>query len=356
MRLKPDTPTEPVILRFRADAPRCGGGEVRPVLSEEPFPGALIRESPAVAQGMGTVRVRFRIDRSGRPLGIEAQIPATGFRLDASDVAPALATWRFRPGAERRNCELDFRIMAEPVARAAPETLYRYVSFQPLLGRSAPAEVGAAAFERLRPEGANCRPRPDLRVDASPPFERIPQAPGTLSYSFLTYDIDAAGAPRNVRLVSTAGNGMLDRESLRAVAAFRFAPGTARTGCTQYFFRRGEVSGAPLPPEPSAYRRPDATCPKERREWAYTPALVFPEPFNRRGIEGWAVVRYDQAPNGATRNVEAVDYFPARGFADEAVRIIAGARKIGDGRAYSGCIGRVVFELPKNGPPIPKGG
>jgi TonB family protein len=194
-----------------------------------------------------------------------------------------------------------------------------------------------------------------MRVEASPPFERIPQAPGTLSYSFMTYDIDDGGVASNVRLVSSSGNDVLDRESVRAVAAFRFAPG-ARTGCTHYFFRRGGVSEAPPLPEEGPYRRPDATCPKEPPEWAYMPALVFPAAFNRRGVQGWAVVRYDLTPEGATRNVEPLDYAPARGFAEEAVRIVLSARKPGDGRAYSGCIGRVRFELPTDDPRVRKAG
>ena len=343
VQVKPGTPPpEPVIVRFHADPPRCAGAEERPIVREEPFPVALVPSRPVAAGGH--VRISFTIDADGRPLGITAVPWAGGSAVDTSDVAPAFAAWRFPAGAERRNCEIDFRIAPEPVGSAAAETLYRFLAIHPATRRYAPGSVGSAAFERIRPEGSNCRPRPNMRSQAFPPFELIPQPPGTISYSFMTFDIDGEGRARSVRLVSSSGNGRLDRESVRATEAFRFAPG-ARTGCTQYFFRRGGPMAPPPAPEQDVYRRPGASCPAGETAWAQMPRLVFPVPFNRRGIEGWAIVRYDVGADGVTRNVETVDFAPAAEFGAQAALIVRQARKAASEGGYSGCVERVIFRL-----------
>jgi TonB family protein len=349
--IKPPPPPQPAIARFEAEAPRCDGAEVRPTVREEPFPVPLTAGRQGLPGG-GRVTVRFRIDPMGRPLGIAVERGSPS--LDISDVAPALAAWRFPAGRERSSCTIAFRAVVEPVATAEPATLYRFLALHPSTRRYTPPGIGTAAFERIRPAGSTCRPRPPIRVEVYPPFETIVLPPGTTGYSFMTYDIDAAGRARNVRLVSSSGHARLDSESVRATGAFRFAPG-ARTGCTQYFYRLGTPMAPPPPPDEDAYQPAGATCPADSPEWAQMPRLVFPVPFNRRGIEGWAVVRYDVGPNGETRNVEAVDYAPAAEFAEQAARIVDEGRKPADGRGYSGCMERVIFRLPQAGTPPEEG-
>ncbi|HEX8216285.1 MAG TPA: TonB family protein, partial [Allosphingosinicella sp.] len=120
-----------------------------------------------------------------------------------------------------------------------------------------------------------------------------------------------------------------------------------RKGCTYAFHRRQtEPLRAPPPPEEAAFRPADATCPSERPAWAHMPPLVFPEEFRRRAIEGWAVLRYDVAPWGATGNVSVLASEPAAAFGEQAVRIVSGARRAAGTQGYTGCVTRVIFILP----------
>jgi hypothetical protein len=349
---------EPVIVRFRADPPRCGGAEARPTLAEEPFPTGYPSWTPPRREAApGSVLVRFRIAADGRPLDIRAERRPGGPPVETSDVAPAFAAWRFQPGRERRDCEALFSMETSPVDAADEETLYRFLALHPASRQPLLGSVGHAAFRRIVPAGSSCaEPRPNVRLQAYPPFEEIPQAQGTVSYSFMRYDIGRDGRTRNVALVSTSGNAVLDRESLRAIRMSRFEPGV-RTGCAHYFFRRQpEPMPAPAVPEEAAYRTEDATCPKEEPGWAYMPPLEFPANFNRRGIEGWAIVRFDIAPDGTTRNVRTLDFAPAADFGERGARIVRTGRKNAADRGYEGCIARVIFRLPRGPELPPKGG
>lgn len=350
-------PDGPAIVRFRPGPTACAGAVQRPTLAEEPYPSGRPFWNASREAAEGTVILRFRIDSTGRPLGIAADRPRGGPMVDSSDVAPAFAAWRFPPGGERHGCEIRFRIEAVPVADADEETLYRFLALHPASGQPRLNSVGAAAFARVRPAGGDCfTDRPNLRLQAYPPFERIAQPHGTVSYSFLTHDIGADGRTRDIRLVSSSGNAALDRESIAAVRRTRFQP-SARTGCLHHFYRRqNEPMPAPALPDRDAYRPADATCSRGERPWASIPALVFPPAFNRRGVQGWAVVRYDVAASGATRNVTVVASEPAEAFGEQALRIVRAAREPAQDTAVTGCIARVIFRLPAPGEADPKGG
>jgi len=341
-------PPEPAIVRFRAGEARCdGSGAERPVLTEEPFNGASFAP-PAAPAGAAPdeVRLSFRIAADGRPLGIKAerrlQLP-----IDTRDVAAAFAAWRFAPGPERSGCTAAFRVEAVPVSRADPPALHRFLALQALAGSPIPA-AARAAFRRAMPAGSTCfDPRPNVRLQAFPAFEEIPQPPGTASYSFVGYEIAADGSTRGARIASSSGNRMLDRQSLAAIGRTRYQPGI-RKGCNYPFYRRqAEPLRPPPPPEEAAFRPEGATCPAERPQWAHMPELVFPEEFRRRAIEGWAVVRYDVAPWGATGNVTVAASEPAAAFGEQAVRIVSSARKPPGGQGFTGCVVRVIFVLPE---------
>jgi TonB family protein len=341
------------VASFRPGTARCRGSEEPLELTELPL--------PAVASGGGRspapapIRVQFRIDGQGRPLGIVAapRSDRAGFYFDSSDVIPALAASRFRSGPERTGCIIAYDVQIAPVEQADPATLYRLVALQIPSGRPA---FRRSVFDRTKPRGSNCFDDGgvNVRLRAYPAFEEIRQAPGTVSYSFLAFDLDSGGRPRNARLLGSAGNAELDRRSLEAVRASRFTP-LARQGCTYSYWRRPtDPLGAPEPPEQEAFRPEGSNCPKEKSPWAYVPPLGFPPEFQRRGIEGWAILAYDVAPWGATGNVRVMAAEPAAAFGEQGRRVVAGAREAPTNTGHVGCLTRVVFRMPRGqaGPPL----
>jgi TonB family protein len=330
------------IISFRAGRARCRGGEEALLLNEPPLPvvapwGAGTRLSP--------VTLSFRIDSGGRPLSIseEPRLAGTSAYFNRGDMIAAFAASRFRDGAERSGCTITYEAKAEPVETAELGALYRFVALQPPPQFSVRHKI----FERTTPAGSTCfnDPRLNVRLRAYPAFEEIPQAPGSLSYSFVGFDLDRGGRPRDARLLGSSGNQELDRQSLDAVRRSRFSP-IAKRGCIYSYWRRQtDPLRAPEMPPADAYPADPARCPKEGSPWAYMPPLTFPSEFERRGIEGWAVVRFDVAPWGAVGNVSALAAEPAAPFGQQAVQILSGARKPPSGQGYSGCVARVLFKI-----------
>jgi TonB family protein len=211
------------------------------------------------------------------------------------------------------------------------------------------SEVGRPAFERAKPAGTTCfDPRPSVRMLAFPAFEEIEQPAGTVHFSWLAHDIGPDGRVRNVRLLGSSGNDELDRRSRAAISRSRFQPG-ARTGCVFEYHRRAvEPMPAPPPPEEESFRAAGATCPQEEPQWLHMPPLDFPAAFNRRSIEGWAIVSYDLAPWGETGNVRVLAAEPAAVFGDQAARIVREARTAGGDSGFVGCTARVIFLMPRD--------
>jgi TonB family protein len=338
-------PADPgsAIMSFRAGRASCQGGEEALLLDEPPLPVAT-SWGPRMAVPAPII-LRFRIDLDGRPLSIAEQ-PRTngeGPYFNRRDVIAAFAASRFRAGPERRDCTIAYEAKAEPIEQAELATLYRFMALQP-----APTFAARRAiFERTKPAGSTCfdEPRINVRLRAYPAFEEIPQAPGRLSYSFLGFDLDAQGRPQNVRLLGSAGNEELDRQSLEAVRRSRFSP-VAKRGCTYSYWRRQTEPLLPpeLPPQDS-YRPDNSTCPKDGSPWAHMPSLSFPPEFERRGIEGWAIVKFDLAPWGGVGNVSVLAAEPAAPFGQQAAQIVSLARKPPSGQGHTGCIARVRFKL-----------
>lgn len=336
-----DRENAPNLAVFRPGEARCGGAVQRAVHLEQPRPTA-VPFPPGVPQS--PVSIRFRLDSTGRPLGLTL-VPPGPPGLDATDLLPALAVSRFAPGTERGDCEIVVDVEILPVSDAPPPVLHQYL----VLGANRSpwaASAARAAFERTIPAASDCfRPSPNVRLRAYPAFETIPQAPGTTSYAALAFDIDAEGRPVNARVTDSSGNRELDRQSLEALSQSRFQPG-ARRGCTYPYWRRGDTNqNAPELPASAAFRQEDADCPEDRR-LANLPPLQFPPGFERRNVEGWAIVRYDVAPWGATGNVRALAAEPAAPFGEWAANIVRQARQPESERGYRGCVARVRFVLP----------
>jgi TonB family protein len=337
------------VASFHSGPARCEEGEEGLLMNEPPFP--QVSATASTMPPPDPVVLRFRIDSAGRPLGI-AEEPRMrsggGPYFNSRDVAAAFAASRFRAGTERRGCTIAYEVRVESVATADLATLYRLVALQPPPAFGARREI----FERTTPPGSTCfnDPRLNVRLRAYPAFEEIPQTPGTLSYSFLAFDLDSGGRPQNVRLLGSDGNKELDRQSLDSVRRSRFSP-IAKKGCSYSYWRRqSEPLAPPDVPEPDSYRLADASCPKEGAPWASMPPLSFPPEFERRGIEGWALLKFDVAPWGGVGNIGVLAAEPAAAFGQQAVQILTGARKPPSAQGYTGCVARLLFRMPASGP------
>ena len=334
----------PALAAYIAGVARCGGAAQKPLLTEAPLPTGTFLSTGEIPKPH-PIKLRFRIDTSGRPLSIQA---AYGGAY-GPDVPAAFAAWRFAPGAERSDCEIEFAPVTAPVATADIGTVHRYLAFLGAQRQGANPAIGRAAFQRAKPPGDCLDLPPNVRLRAYPAFETIPQRPGTMSYSFLQFDIDGSGRPGNIRVATSDGNATLDRKSADAIARSRFEP-VARRGCNYPYYRRQpEPMKAPEAPSADAFRPEGSTCPTEQGPWASMPKLTFPPEFARRAIEGWAVIGYDLAPWGATGNVRVLASEPAEAFGLQGMRILTQARRAPAVSGYTGCTMLVRFAMPPRG-------
>lgn len=332
------------IVDFVPGQAECDGGAAVPVRAESPFP-AYAMGAPGLKPMSATVM--FDIDVEGRPVRIvRQQTPLTPPYLYApsEDVLPAFTAWRFAAGQPRTGCRVRFEAMATAAAEA-PVTLVRRYYVAPHQRRG----DQAALFRRIHPADTDCieSGTPRIRLRAFPAFEDIPQAPGTWSYSMTTFDIDRSGKPVRVRLTESAGNSALDRASVAAVRRSRFAP-EARRGCTYPYHRSAtEALVAPAMPEKARYVPQGARCPDRDTGWTFMPALSFPAGFERRRIEGWAIIGYDVASWGMIGNVRVLAAEPAAAFGEEAARIVEASRQAASPAGRTGCVDVVRFVMPE---------
>jgi len=335
-------PPELRIASFEPGPIRCAGGERVPDRYLSPLPVAVPLAGP-----VAPVRLRFRIDREGRPLGIgQAGVPPDP-QLDVRDLAPALAAWRFgaRAAAE---CEVSFAVRLDRVEDAPDALLYRYAALNRMQVPGSPGGVLVRqAFVRLRPPGSTCSvdPVPLEPIRLRP--RAIPEVPGGISYSFFSYDVDASGRPVHIRLLSSSGNRGLDAQGDLALGAGRFPP-QPREGCLYYFFRFS-IDKVPAPPIPPTgdFRPAAATCRDDiPSRVARLFRMQFPIEFTRRPAEGWAVFTYDVAESGELRNVRIGASEPAARFGEEVLRAAAEVRIADVEGAQRGCVSRVRFLLP----------
>jgi TonB family protein len=343
--------TEQSVARFVAGEATCNGTVQQPRLREEPLPAGFTRliRPGFTPTDPAPVALAFDVDASGRPVNIRrTAVRGDPAAVDTGDVAPAFSLWRFQPGAARQSCQIRFAIAVERVADAELPLLYRYLALQRPNVPGFNAMVGRAAFARIQPAGSNCRSLPSgaPREQHHPAFETIPPAPGTSSFGFFGFDIAADGTTRNVRVIHSDGNAELDRQSLEALAKWRFAPG-ARSGCVYSYNRRQTdpvpaPAGGPLP----GHAPTGARCRAEPR-WVEPLKPAFPPPFNRRSIEGWAVIGYDVAPWGETGNVRVIASEPAEQFGLAAASVIRRATKPASPTGFTGCVQRVRFVIAR---------
>ncbi|WP_242415749.1 TonB family protein [Sphingomonas panni] len=316
--------------RWNPGPVRCGETVVAPV--------RLSAVQPWLRWGPGeptTVTLQFRIDSDGRPLSIRAE--GTSFVPNSEDIAPALAASTFAPGTPHTDCRIDYRQQVVPLAQADPADLIAY-SLAPTSGPLRPE-----GWERIRPADTDClrQPRPAALLRAYPDFRKLPGTPGERQWSMTSYDLDAKGRPVAVRTTSGTGNTALDAAARKAVSTSRFTEGK-RQGCLYPYSRAALRLAAPVAPDEAQFG-PTPHCPAV--EWAQQPRLTYPEAWNRRRIEGWAVVQFDVAPWGEVGNTRVLASEPAEAFGQRAMQVVRSAKRPPSPTGASGCIKRVRFAI-----------
>lgn len=295
--------------------------------------------------GPDEARATFAIDARGRAVSIDR--PATPSPY-SDDIAPALAASRFPANAPMTACSVTYTRRYAALEDVAPEELASY-SITPTSG-TLPRE----AWQRMG-DGASCvgQPRPAPLTLRFPDFDRLPATEGARDWTMLSYDIDGGGRPRHVRVAYGTRNAALDRAAVAAMEQSRFVAG-ARIGCIYPFRRNAKVLPAPEMPAPDSFRPADANCPE--RQWATAPVLRFPEPYRRRAIEGWAIVRYDIAPWGEVGNLSVLAAQPSADFGRTAQMVLRGARAAPSPQGATGCVDRVRFAMGRPGEGVPDEG
>lgn len=300
---------------------------------------------PGVSEGGRTLTYRFRIDAAGRPLSIMRT--TGGMALQTDDIAPSLAASRFPAGAAQADCTITYTGRARPIPDAPVADLMAYAI------TTGAEPLPPAGRDRIVPAGSTClaEPRPRILLRAYPDFLALPRTPGVANWSMVGYDLDARGRPIHVRTVGGTQHAPLDAAAVKAVRASRFTRG-ARTGCVHPYRQAADPLPAPPIPDHVGAIATAGHCPTGDA-WAYYPPPVYPEPWRRRGVEGWAVIGFDVAPWGELGNLRVIASEPAAEFGTEAVRLLRGARKPASTSGASGCVDRVRFVMRRQGSPDP---
>lgn len=318
----------------------CGGETVAPLHAQTFAPmAAPPHQGPDAAARRGDLA--FAIDAEGRTHAIR---PAPGGAGGDPTAQATLAAFRFAPGLARSDCVASLRYQPVSLDEAEAPLLLRYFAVTRTNG-----DLRDRIARRLAGPDANCMDAPRRPRTASfPDFEKGTRPPpGGYSWTVLRWNVDAEGNARDVEILGSSGDADLDAEGLRAVSETTLYPGAPRTGCVYNFFRRGPSLPAPALPSREDYDDPLQTCPAEvGARFAARPDLTYPRAFRERGVEGWALVRFDFATWGQIGNVEVIEAEPAAVFGEEARRIVQGGRAEPGFEAGVRCVVPVRFVLP----------
>lgn len=316
----------------------CGGQAVAATAMRRPW---TVLAGAVQEKEQGQATYRFRIDGMGRALSIERE--GNRYMMGTEDIGPSLAATRFAAGTPKSQCTITYTARYTPLRESPVEDLISY-TLTPLSG-----PLPREGWERISSADSAClaAPRPMPLIRSFPDFRALPGTPGVKDWSTVDYDQNGEGRPINVRVTHGTGNAALDAAATKAVRASKFTGG-ARKGCMYPYWRAPEILGAPPlpPPEDDALRQAGSNCSSDHG-WATRPALVYPEAYRRRSVEGWAIVAFDVAPWGETGNVRVLASEPAADFGEQAVWLLRSARKAASPTGRSGCVERIRFVMGK---------
>jgi outer membrane biosynthesis protein TonB len=336
-----ELPIEQTLLLAPTVTTTCAGQPVQPSYMDD-----LPVEASRFASGQRSdVVLDFSVAEDGRTHDIRPRSATIG---DVVIMAPqsrsevhqaALAAWRFS-GPARRDCQMTVRYTPTRLDQAEQPTLLRYFAVTRTTG-----PIRDAVAARLAGPEANCggdrrgnrRPRtvsfPDYHIGQRPP-------PGGRSWTTVRWNMDADGRAEDVETLGSSGDNAFDAEARRAVSETVAQGGPPLVGCVYNFYRSG-----PALPAPDVPSSPDdllQDCPAEigSRFRVGDAAATYASTFRSRGIEGWALMRFDLATWGQVGNVTVLDAQPASAFGD------MGRRAIQSGRAEPGFTAGVRCVLP----------
>jgi len=298
----------------------------------------------------GTATITFRIDAQGRPRSIvpqmqEAAIPY-GYRVLSPwlDLEPSLAASHFPAGAPRNACRIDYTLRPVEFAEATlGEKLEWSVSMEGALNQE-------LALTRLLAGDSSCNEELYPRVLHYAPFDQMPSRPGHTGKILLFFDVGADGVPTDIRAGYSSATPQATAESIAAAGRSRFAPKAAK-GCVRIDLQAPDkVIAPPAPIDPAVLRPKDSDCPTYGNELLDVADVPYPEGFQRRGIEGWAIVGFDIVPGRGVTRVTALRAEPAAAFGVQAEEVVRAAKPRSGERAYHGCVARILFKLPESGP------
>ena len=339
--LPPPITVEPVatggrkVLVWRAGAATCvatDGESFAIQLADLIEPHPITALSPAAP---APVSLTFDLDADSHPFNIRSNAPPAS-RYLARELMPALRASRFAAGTEgTAGCRITYTASAESFDVLELATLARY-------GAVPRQQLTQAAWQRIAP--GNCRDNPRLAplLRAYPDWRKIAARPGTRNWSYVRYDVDAAGTPVKIETAVSAGDPALDAEVRAAVAQSRFAGGP-RTGCGVVLWR--DPATVPAPPIPPAGTHPENPACEIDDRWARAPQLTYPDTYRQRAIEGWAIVRFDVAPWGQIGEITVLEAQPTTEFGDAAINVLRNARFKPMAGGLSGCVDRVIFRM-----------
>ncbi len=321
------------LLRWEPGEARCDGAVVNAQMVRRPWNQLGWSSGPDTRD----VSLRFAIDASGRPVSITRE--TKGPVPFGEDLAPALTASRFAAQAPHTNCTITYTMRQSPLAGAPLDELMAY-SVHPLSGR-----LPDTGWERIRQGAGDCmeNPQPQPLERHFPDFAAIPATPGVRDWSMIRYDVDAAGKVKGASVLTGTGNRALDAAGVKAIRASRFTRG-ARSGCLYPYWKEAATLPAPDMPEAIRTTKVEGNCP-DKHGWAVPPQLRFPEPYRRRAIEGWAVIRYDVASWGETGNWTVIEAQPSADFGDQAIAMLRAARLPATTQGFTGCVDRIRFTM-----------
>lgn len=254
--------------------------------------------------------------------------------LAVRDLMPSLRASHFAEDAPRSDCRVVYTPRYTDAAEIGRDMLAAMGAGVPRLA------LNAARRDRLGGGDCNAQGAPAPLVAAFPDWRLIAPRPGARKWGWVRFDIDEQGLPTDVALIASTGHADLDAEALRAVRESRFAGGP-RSGCTTPWW--SNPATIPAPPAPGGDAFADYRSCEALRPWATRPKLTYPPAYNDRAIEGWAMLGFDIAPDGAITDVRVLAAQPSEEFGAAGVAVLTSGRfEPGEG-AVTRCLERVRF-------------
>jgi TonB family protein len=334
------------VVSFAAPPSRvsCEGREVALVEGVAIHPKAWqawvppVGSTPARTPPPVALSVTFSVDADGAVTDLKRGPGFTPWPID--DQVAAVASWRFAPRAPAKGCTLDLSPVQTALAETDPAKLFEILAFE---RRATPQPVRSA----LAAAGdCNRGPRATPDLIAYPDMRGFNAKSASPAWAAVRYDIGVTGAVRDVRIVAQGGPSAFADTVASSVAESRFQPGATRTGCYAAFAARPKTTPAPKRPDIKAFERPGDACEITREAMNVPASRTFPPAYAKRGVAGWAIVRFDVAPWGQIGNVEVVASQPSEAFGMTARNLVSSARPSAPATGYRGCLIPIIYAIP----------